>query len=147
MGTPKRYIVVDTAVLPEIFEKVLEVKRAVALEPLLSLSAACQKNGISRSAFYKYRDRVFAYDEKMTQRVLNFSITLRHQAGMLSSLLSALYGMHANILTVTQNIPVDGVALVSLSLKMDGEPVDPKEMLQTVQGIPGVVEVRLLSGE
>ncbi len=147
MDEQTRYIVVDTAVLPEIFRKVLEVKRAVAEQPDLSLSSACRQRGISRSAFYKYRDSVFAYDEKMTQRVVNFSVTLQHQAGVLSNLLTALYSMRANILTVTQNIPVDGVALVSLSLKMNGESADPKELTQTMGNVPGVVEVRLLSGE
>ena len=67
--------------------------------------------------FYKYRDCVFAYDDKMTQQIVNFSVTLRDEAGVLSNVLTTLYSMRANILTVNQNIPVDGVAQVSLSLK------------------------------
>ena len=67
---------------------------------------------------------------------------------MLSNVLTTLYGMHANILTVNQNIPVDGVALVSLSLKMGGEgAVNPITITQAISQLQGVVEVRLLSGE
>ena len=113
MDKRTRYIVVDTAVLPEIFGKVLEVKKLVADKTERSFSSACKRMGISRSAFYKYRDCVFAYDDKMTQQIVNFSVTLRDQAGVLSNVLTILYSMHANILTVNQNIPVDGVALVS----------------------------------
>ena len=143
-----RYIVVDTAVLPEIFGKVLEVKKLVADKTERSFSSACKRMGISRSAFYKYRDCVFAYDDKMTQQIVNFSVTLRDQAGVLSNVLTTLYGMHANILTVNQNIPVDGVALVSLSLKMGGEgAVNPITITQAISQLQGVVEVRLLSGE
>ena len=147
MDKRTRYIVVDTAVLPEIFGKVLEVKKLVADKTERSFSSACKRMGISRSAFYKYRDCVFAYDDKMTQQIVNFSITLRDQAGVLSNVLTTLYGMNANILTVTQNIPVDGVALVSLSLKMNGETSNPIEITHAISSLSGVVEVRLLSGE
>ena len=142
-----KVIVVDTAVLPEIFSKVLEVKKLVADKTERSYSAACKRMGISRSAFYKYRECVFSYHDKMTQQIVNFSITLRDQAGVLSNVLTTLYGMNANILTVTQNIPVDGVALVSLSLKMNGETSNPIEITHAISSLSGVVEVRLLSGE
>ena len=147
MKKQTQYIVVDTAVLPDIFLKVLEVKRIVAEKSENSFSSACKRMGISRSAFYKYRDCVFAYDDKMTQQVVNFTVTLRDQAGVLSNVLTTLYGMHANILTVNQNIPVDGVALVSISLKMGEDGVNPAEITRVITALEGVVEVRLLSGE
>lgn len=147
MDKETRYIVVDTAVLPEIFGKVLEVKKLVADRTERSFSSACKRMGISRSAFYKYRDCVFAYDDKMTQQIVNFSVTLCDQAGVLSNVLTTLYGMHANILTVNQNIPVDGVALVSLSLKMGEGAANPIEITRAISELNGVVEVRLLSGE
>ncbi|MCD8219290.1 MAG: ACT domain-containing protein [Ruminococcus sp.] len=147
MDKRRQYIVVDTAVLPEIFWKVLEVKRIVAEKSETSFSSACKCMGISRSAFYKYRDCVFAYDDKMTQQIVNFTITLRDQAGVLSNVLTTLYSMHANILTVNQSIPVDGVALVSLSLKMNEDAVNPIEITRVITDLHGVVEVRLLSGE
>ncbi len=147
MENQTHYIVVDTAVLPEIFGKVLEVKKMVAERTERSFSSACKRVGISRSAFYKYRDCVFAYDDKMTQQIVNISVTLRDQAGVLSNVLTTLYSMHANILTVNQNIPVDGVALVSISLKMGNAAANPMEITRAISMLEGVVEVRLLSGE
>lgn len=147
MKEQPNYIVVDTAVLPEIFGKVLEVKKLVAERTERSFFSACKRVGISRSAFYKYRDCVFAYDDKMTQQIVNLSVTLRDEAGALSNVLTALSEMHANILTVNQNIPVDGVALVSISLKMGSAEVNPMKIKQAVSALTSVVEVRLLSGE
>lgn len=66
-----QFIVVNTSVLPEIFEKVLEVKKLVADHSEKSFASACKRVGISRSAFYKYRDYVFHYEDKMTQRIVN----------------------------------------------------------------------------
>lgn len=138
---------VDTAVLPEIFSKVLQVKKLVAEKTERSFSSACKRIGISRSAFYKYRDCVFAYDDKMTQQIVNISVTLRDQVGVLSNVLTTLYGMHANILTLNQNIPVDGVAQVSLSLKMGEGMANPIAITRAISELHGVVDVRLLSGE
>ena len=97
--------------------------------------------------FSQYRDCVFAYDDKMTQQIVNFSVTLRDEAGVLSNVLTTLYSMRANILTVNQNIPVDGVAQVSLSLKMGEGMANPIDITHKISALQGVVEVRLLSGE
>ena len=144
-----RYIVVDTAVLPEIFGKVLEVKKLVADKTERSFSSACKRMGISRSAFYKYRDCVFAYDDKMTQQIVNFSVTLRDEAGVLSNVLTTLYSMRANILTVNQNIPVDGVAQVSLSLKMGegmANPIDITHKISACRRCRSATPVRRING-
>lgn len=142
-----KFIVVDTSVLPEIFSKVLEVKKLVADRTEKSFASACKRVGISRSAFYKYRDYVFAYDDKMTQRIINLSAVLRDEGGVLSNVLTKLYSLNANILTVNQSIPVDGVAAVSISLQFGDNAANPMEITNALRGVQGVVEVRLLSGE
>ena len=123
-------IVVNTSVLPEIFEKVLEVKKLVADHSEKSFASACKRVGISRSAFYKYRDYV-----------------LRDEAGVLSSVLVELHNLHANILTVNQSIPVDGVAGVSLSLQIGSDSVDLTHITKTLSALHGVVEVKIISGQ
>ncbi len=142
-----QFIVVDTSVLPEIFIKVLEVKKLVADRSEKSFASACKSVGISRSAFYKYRDYVFAYDDKMTQRIVNYSAVLRDESGVLSNLLLRLHTLNANILTVNQSIPVDGVAAVSISLQFGDGAANPAEITNALREVKGVVEVKLLSGE
>ena len=147
MAKEEKYLLVDERVVPDIFKKVLEAKKYLATGKAKNSSEAVRLANISRSAFYKYRDCVFAYDDKMTQQIVNFSVTLRDEAGVLSNVLTTLYSMRANILTVNQNIPVDGVAQVSLSLKMGEGMANPIDITHKISALQGVVEVRLLSGE
>ncbi len=140
-------IVVDASVLPEVIGKVLEVKKLLAGKEEKSSAAACKRVGISRSAYYKYKDCVFSYEDKLTQRIINLHTELRDEAGVLSSVLSALYGLEANVLTVNQSIPIDGVAGVTFSVRLNGQVQSPGELQNRLRGIQGVVSVKILSGE
>ncbi|HOV41498.1 MAG TPA: ACT domain-containing protein [Oscillospiraceae bacterium] len=141
-----RLMVVSADVLPDVFAKVLEVKRLIARGEQKSSAAACKAVGISRSAYYKYKDSIFSYEEKLMQKIISLYAVLRDEPGVLSSVLAALHSLNANILTVNQNIPIDGVAAVTLSLRLNdvGEPYMLKSILS---GIHGVVDVKIISGE
>ena len=142
MEHPSRLIVVDASVLPDVIGKVLEVKKLLANRHEKSSAAACKRVGISRSAYYKYKDCVFSYEDK-----LNLHATLRDEAGVLSNVLSALYALEANILTVNQNIPIDGVAGVTVSLRLANGVQSPHVLETHLREIDGVVDVKILSGE
>ena len=140
-------IIVDVSVLPTVIHKVLEVKKLLANREEKSSAAACKRVGISRSAYYKYKDCVFSYEDKLTQRIMNLHAVLRDEAGVLSSVLSALYDLDANILTVNQNIPIDGVAEVTFSIRLSNSRYSPADLQEHLMHIDGVVKVKILSGE
>ncbi len=140
-------IVVDASVLPDVISKVLEAKRLLADRTEKSSAAACKRVGISRSAYYKYKDSVFSYEDRLTQRIINLHAVLQDKAGVLSNVLSTLYGMDANILTVNQNIPIDGVAAVTFSVRLTGSEQAPHALAERIRSVQGVVDVRILSGE
>lgn len=142
-----RLIVVSSCVLPEIITKVLEVKKLLANREEKSSAAACKRIGISRSAYYKYKDCVFSYEEKLTQKIINISAQLKDEPGVLSSVLLALHSLNANILTLNQSIPVDGVAGITASLRLNEDTYDMNEIRSIISEVSGVVEVRILSGE
>ncbi|HAS78555.1 MAG TPA: ACT domain-containing protein [Ruminococcus sp.] len=142
-----RLIVVSSCVLPEIITKVLEVKKLLANREEKSSAAACKRIGISRSAYYKYKDCVFSYEEKLTQKIINISAQLKDEPGVLSSVLLALHSLNANILTLNQSIPVDGVAGITASLRLNENTYDMNEIRSIISEVSGVVEVRILSGE
>lgn len=141
----KDLIVVDSGVLPEVFLKVLEAKKIIANKEEKSCAAACKKAGISRSAYYKYKDFVFNHEELITEKIVNLYIVLKDKPGVLSSVLVFLHNLKANILTVNQNIPVDGVAAVSISLKFTGDSKNELSTLNSIGKLDGVVEIRMLS--
>lgn len=141
------FIVVSTEVLPEVFPKVLEVKRLLACGEEKSSASACKRVGISRSAYYKYRECVFTYEEKLTQKIVTFYAVLRDEPGVLSSFLSEIHLFGANILTLNQNIPIDGAAAVTITAKLHGSGSEAYSLAEKLKTLGGVVEVRVLSGE
>ena len=113
-----RLLLVDSSVLPEVFLRVVEAKRMLAVGQVRSLSEAAKAAGISRSALYKYKDCVFVHNEALDDKVITLSARLEDRPGVLSGLLNSLSEQQGNILTVNQNIPVDGVAAVSVSARL-----------------------------
>lgn len=112
-----------------------------------SFASACKRVGISRSAYYKYKDCVFSYEELFNRRILNLYLLLSDSPGVLSSALAFLHGLHANILTVNQSIPVDGAAAVNISLRLTDESPEELASLNSITELDGVLEVKILSAE
>ena len=139
MAEQNKFLLVDLSVLPEVFTKVVEAKRYMAQGKAKSYSDAAKMAGISRSAFYKY-----PYESNSLTRVLTLTVTLVDEPGILSSLITGLYQIGANIITINQNIPVDGVAPVSVSLRIDRERGD-EDVVSHVRQIAGVVSVRTVN--
>jgi len=141
-------VVVDSSVLPEVFLKVLEVKILMASREEKSCASACKRVGISRSAFYKYKDCIFAaHEELITERIVNLYILLKDIPGALSGVLVLLHDKGANILTVNQSIPVDGVASINISLKFPIESGAEISALRSLEELDGVVKVKILSAK
>ena len=95
MDKKSQLIVADASVLPDVFTKVLEVKKLMACKGEKSFASACKRIGISRSAYYKYKDCVFSYEELFTRRIVNLYLLLNDSPGVLSSALVYLHGLNA----------------------------------------------------
>jgi len=146
MENKSHLIVVDTQILPDVFVKVLEVKKLIAQKDEKSSASACKRAGISRSAYYKYKDFVFSYEELFTRKIVNIYLLLSDSPGVLSSVLVFLHSINTNILTVNQSIPFDGVASVNISLRF-GDEDGEVDKLSSITEISGVLEVKILSAE
>lgn len=137
-------LLIDASVLPDVFERVVEAKRLLAVGQARNLSDAAKLAGISRSALYKYKDYVFMHNEDIDERVVTMNCTLVDRPGILSAVLNELSVAEANILTVNQNIPVDGVAPVSISARLTRH-ASAELVIRRLEALDGVVEVRLLN--
>ena len=144
MAEQSKFLLVDMSVLPEVFSKVVDAKRYMAQGKVKSYSDAAKMAGISRSAFYKYKDKVYPYENNSVQRVLTLNLMLVDEPGILSSLISELYRIGANIVTINQNIPVDSVAPVSVSLRIDRDRSDD-EVVELIGQVTGLVSVRTVN--
>lgn len=140
MAESPKYLLVDSAVAPDVFVRVVHAKQLIAQGKAANSSQAAKLAGISRSAFYKYKDYVHRFDEQMRQSLITLNLALEDEPGVLSNLLTRLYREGANIITVNQNIPVDGVALVSVALRL-GEDVSPEQIIAAMSSLSGVIRV------
>ena len=147
MDKKSQLIVVDAMILPDVFTKVLDVKKLMAQKGEKSFASARKRVGISRSAYYKYKDSVFSYEELFNRRIVNLYLLLSDSPGVLSSVLVFLHGLDANILTVNQSIPVDGAAAVNISLRLADASPDELISLNSITELDGVLEAKVLSAE
>ena len=147
MEQKSQLIVVDANILPDVFTKVLEVKKLMARKGEKSFASACKRIGISRSAYYKYKDSVFSYDELFNRKIVNLYMLLNDIPGVLSSVLVFLNSINANIMTVNQSIPVDGAAAVNISIRLDSDINEELKSLNSISDLEGVLEAKVLSAE
>lgn len=147
MNEYSQLVLVDSSVLPEVIIKVIEVKKLLANKEEKSSAAACKKVGISRSAFYKYKDSIFSYDKELTNKIITIYAELKDEPGVLSSVLVSLHLLNANILTVNQTIPIDGVAAITISLRLNGSMDEIYTIKSNISQLNGVVGVKILSSE
>lgn len=143
--TPKYYLV-QGDLLPEIFLKVMEAKELMQTGECATVGEAAARVGISRSAFYKYRDAISPFLDLKHGRILTFHVLLRDQTGLLSSVLSVFAGFGANILTINQNIPVSGIATITISAETAGMSESVETLMDRLLSTEGVLRAEVLAG-
>ena len=146
MGTRSQYFIVEAAALPEIFLKVAEAKRLLEVGEAQTVNEAAQSVGISRSAFYKYKDAVRPFNDMGSGRIVTFQILLKNEPGVLSAVLNSFARCGANILTINQGIPAGGGAVVNVGAETSGLTMTTEEMLSRVAVETGVVRCEILAG-
>lgn len=147
MKNTSKYYLVDTSVLPEVFVKVVEVKKILSSGTIKNINDAVKEVGISRSAFYKYRDYVFPFYETSRGRVMTLFFVVEDYSGILSSIINQISCAKANILTINQNIPINGLADVTISIETDSMTSDINVLMDEIGKIEGVRRQEILARE
>lgn len=136
----KRFLLVDADVLPEVFLSVLKAKELLASGAAKNISAAVKQVGLSRSAFYKYKDSIF--DADSARDVVTVTATLLDESGALRTLLEEMYQAGASVVTINQSVPENGIAQVAVSLRTNGMRITMDELLAGLRRQRTVVEIR-----
>lgn len=138
-------IIVDAELLPEVLLKVIGAKRMLSQGKAKNSSEAARLAGISRSAFYKYKDGVSVYGGDRENKIVTYYLTLMDNPGVLSNVLSTLSKEGANVLTINQNIPMDGAAPVTISFTAGHLRTDGHSLREVLRSIDGVINCKSLS--
>ena len=144
--TMPKYYLVQADMLPEIFLKVMEAKELLQTGECATVGDAVARAGISRSAFYKYKDAISPFQDLQRSRILTFQVMLRDQTGLLSLVLSVFARCGANILTINQSIPVNGCATITISAETGGMSESMETLMNRLLASEGVIRAEILAG-
>ena len=147
MAENTKYYVLKEKAVPEVLLKVIEAKRLLDSGRALSVQEATEKVDISRSSFYKYKDDIFPFHDNVKGKTITMVIQLDDEQGLLSVVLNIVAKYHANILTIHQSIPVNGIASLTLSIDILPETGDPAIMVDAIEETEGIHYVKILSRE
>ncbi|MDD2971222.1 MAG: ACT domain-containing protein [Lachnospiraceae bacterium] len=147
MGEATGYFVVRKKALPEVLLKVVEAKRLIESGKVLSVQEAVDKVGISRSSFYKYKEDIFPFHDTAAGTTITLTFQMDDEPGLLSDILKIVAEYRANILTIHQSIPINGVASLSISVQILSDTGDISEMVDSMEKQPGVHYVKIIAKE
>lgn len=147
MADKSQYFVVKQKAVPEVLLKVVEAKRLIDSGKASSVQDATEAVGISRSSFYKYKDDIFPFHDNAKGRTITMVVQLDDEPGLLSVVLRTVADYHANILTIHQSIPVNGIASLTLSVEVLSDTGDISQMVETIEQQQGIHYLKILARE
>lgn len=147
MGEATKYFVVKQKAIPEVLLKVVEAKRLLESEKVLTIQEAVDAVGISRSSYYKYKDDIFPFHDNSQGTTITLTFQMDDEPGILSDVLKIIAEYRANILTIHQSIPINGIASLTLSIQVLQTTGDISRMIEQLEGQTSVHHVKILAKE
>ncbi len=140
----EKFFLVKVDILPDTIVKTVRAKELINSGKAKTVNNAVAEVGLSRSAFYKYRDGVFPLQGPLNGTIVSISMQLKHQAGVLSGVLNTIAEFNVNILTINQNIPLQGTAHVTVSIEVGQMKLRLDEMISKLNCLDGVLKIELV---
>ena len=147
MSENSGYFVVKKKALPEVLLKVVETQALLRTGKAATIQEAVDRTGISRSSFYKYKDDIFPFHDNTEGKTLTFTCEMEDEPGILSDVLKIIADFGANVLTIHQSIPINGVASLSLSVQVLPTTGDMSQMIENMERTQGVHHVKVIAKE
>ncbi|MCC8102806.1 MAG: ACT domain-containing protein [Clostridiales bacterium] len=147
MSDGSKYYVVKEKAVPEVLMKVVEAKRLLETGRAATVQEAADAVGISRSSFYKYKEDIFPFRDNVKGKTFTFLMQMHDEPGLLSDVLHVVAEYRANILTIHQSIPTNGVAMLTLSIEVLPATGDLSNMIETIEAKDGVQYLKILARE
>lgn len=147
MEEKSKYFVVKQKAVPEVLLKVVEAKKLLDSERVITVQEATDRVGISRSSFYKYKDDIFPFYDNTKGKTITLVMQMDDEPGLLSDLLHVVAVYRANILTIHQSIPVNGVATLTLSVEVLDTTGNVSKMVEDIEEKDGIHYVKILARE
>lgn len=142
-----RFYIVKEEIMPDIFKKTIKAKELLKSGKAKTVNEATEAVGMSRSAYYKYKDYIFPFYEASMGKIVTISFVLEHMPGVLSSILDEIAKARGNILTINQNIPVQNMANVTISFETGNLNKNVEELLAIINKKDCVHKLEIIAQE
>lgn len=146
-GKDEQYFIVKKGALPEVFHKVVEAKRLLDSQKSITIQEATDAVGISRSSFYKYKDDIFPFHDNTRGKTITLMMQVDDEPGLLSGILKLVAEYGANILTIHQTIPVNKIAMLTLSVEILPSSGDVTGMITKMEDLTGMHYLKIIARE
>ena len=143
-GKKDKFYLVNEVILPEAIKKTIKVKIYLQLGEAKTINEAVEKMDLSRSAYYKYKDYVFPFYELSQGKIVSINALISNESGMLSNILRIIADYNGSVLTINQNLPLQGVAHVNISFETKELTLPVEDVLHEVRQLEGVIKVELI---
>lgn len=143
-GQKSTFYLVREEILPEAIKKTIKVKELLKRGEARTINEAVEKMGLSRSAYYKYKDYVFPFYEASQEKIVSLTLLLDHKSGVLSRVLNTIANDHGSVLTINQGIPLQGVANATISIETAELVIDLEALLDKLRMVDGVKRLEVL---
>ena len=138
------YYLVRADILPDAILKTIEAKKLLHNHQVNTVNEAVKKVGLSRSAFYKYKEGIFPFNAMMREKIVTIGLDLEHRSGILSKVLSYIAQVKGNVLTINQSIPLQEIANVILSIDTVYMEISVTNLLDDLKAMDGVKKAQLI---
>ncbi|SHI85121.1 chorismate mutase [Clostridium amylolyticum] len=142
-----KFYIVDGDILQDVIKKVLEVKKMLHAGKVKDITEGVKTVGISRSAYYKYKDKVFPLSEGVQSQKATLALLISHEAGALSRVLDTIAANDGNILTISQDVPINNAANVTITFDISNLRIDIKELMEILSKEGLVLKIKLIALE
>ncbi len=139
-----KYFLVNADILPDVYARVIEAKKLLAAGDAANATQAAKMAQISRSAYYKYKDGVFEYNSEASKDMITLSMKLEDTKGVLSAITNELYMVGANVLSINQEIPQNGIANVTLTMYVAEITVEVSVLINKLKTVSGVKTIQIM---
>jgi chorismate mutase len=147
MKEEDKYFIVKKKAVPEVLLKVVEAKHLLDSEKVFTVQEATDAVGISRSSFYKYKDDIFPFHDNSRGKTITFMLQMDDEPGLLSRVLNQVARNGANILTIHQSIPVNKIAMVTISVEILPSSMSVSGLIDKVEELDGIHYLKILARE
>lgn len=147
MHDKDKYFIVKKKALPDVLIRVVEVNRILESDKSMTVQDAADAVGISRSSYYKYKEDIVPFHDTAKGKTITFMLQMTDQPGLLSLVLNEIAKNGANVLTINQSIPINGIAPVTISVEILPTTVDVMVMLDAIESIGGIHSLKILARE